>query len=202
MSSRQLEETVSSAFTVSRETSLIVDPIQGSGPADITGYHRLAVELKHTSRYPVSLNSLTLWEDCFETSWLRHDRILSATVALSGLTSYKSSLTVIKHRIRMYSSLRFSAKPVFTVSRETSIVSIQIHGYHSELQYQKQAFLDCVISALYTLLYWNQILAFSVYAKAWEPGEVSSRKRKESISASGGIRWQHQFNNQSFLSIR
>ena len=103
MSSRQLLETVSSAFTVSRETSLIVDPIQGSGPIDITWYYRLAVVLNHTSRYPVSLHSLILWEDCFETSWLRHDRILSVSVALNGITSYKRSLTVIKHRVRMYS---------------------------------------------------------------------------------------------------
>lgn len=127
--------------------------LKALSPADITGYHRLAVESKHTSRNPVSLNSLTLWKDCFETSWLRHDRILSATVALSGLTSYKSSLTVIKHRVRMYASLILSAKPVVTVSRETSIISIQFHGYHSKLQYQKQAFFDCVISALYSSFY-------------------------------------------------
>lgn len=153
MSSRQLEETTSSAFTVSRETSLIVDPIQGSGPADITGYHRLAVELKHTSRYPVSLNSLTLWEDCFETSWLRHDRILSATVALSGLTSYKRSLEVIKHRVRMYSSpqillLACLYRFTWNIHRIDSITWVSLETAISETGY----FWLCYISLILIVL--------------------------------------------------
>lgn len=153
MSSRQLEETVSSALTVSRETSLIVDSISKLR----SGWHNRVPSLgrkieayKHISgivTFPHIMRRL--FRDVMTETWFYP----ICNYCFEWLTSYKSSLTVIKHRVRMYSSpqillLACLYRFTWNIHRIDSITWVSLETAISETGY----FWLCYISLILIVL--------------------------------------------------